>query len=137
VGPNHWPLPCEGDFWVVAVAKSGKTRHIPLNKEAYAILEKWYEQNSESILVFPSRNGERFDNIKSSWEKLLIDAKIQNFRFHDLRHHFASKLVMAAVDLNTVRELLGHADIQMTLRYAHLAPEYKARAVEKLIGLVA
>jgi site-specific recombinase XerD len=40
---------------------------------------------------------------------------------------------MAAVDLNTVRELLGHADIQMTLRYAHLAPEHKARAVEKLI----
>lgn len=115
------------------VAKSGKTRHIPLNKEAYDILEKWYQQRGENHLVFFGKNGERFNHIKKSWGNLLADAGIQHFRFHDLRHHFASKLVMAGVDLNTVRELLGHADIQMTLRYAHLAPEHKARAVEKLI----
>jgi integrase len=116
-----------------SVAKSGKTRHIPLSKEAWEVLHKWQQQCGENRLVFPGKNGERFIHIKKSWGGVLDDAEIIDFRFHDLRHHFASKLVMAGVDLNTVRELLGHADIQITLRYAHLAPEHKARAVEKLI----
>jgi site-specific recombinase XerD len=72
-------------------------------------------------------------DVNTSWGNVLVDAKIENFRWHDMRHHFASHLVMAGVDLNTVRELLGHADLKMTLRYAHLAPEHKAAAVAKLM----
>jgi integrase len=113
-------------------AKSGKTRHVPLNAEALATLAAWKAQGTGSGLVFPGDEGERLDNINSAWRKLCRDAGLVAFRFHDLRHSFASKLVMAGVDLNTVRELLGHGDIKMTLRYAHLAPEHKANAVAKL-----
>ncbi|WHZ20485.1 MAG: Phage integrase [Rhodanobacteraceae bacterium] len=110
-----------------ATAKSGKTRHIPLNAEALAVLKQWKRQQPEGRL-FP------FNSFKTAWGTLMKDASIENFRWHDLRHTFASNLVMAGVDLNTVRELLGHADLKMTLRYAHLAPEHKAAAVALLGG---
>ena len=117
-------------------AKSGKTRHLPINDEALEVLKFWRSQQPENtMLVFPSINGKPFDNVNRAWHAVLEDANINNFRWHDMRHHFASRLVMAGVDLNTVRELLGHADIKMTLRYAHLAPEHKAAAVAKLVRI--
>ena len=115
-------------------AKSGQTRHVPLNSEAVNVLRRWQAQTGATGgLVFPGRDGRRLDNIRSAWEGVIETAKIEAFRFHDLRHTFASRLVMAGVDLNTVRELLGHSDYKMTLRYAHLAPEHKAAAVAKLM----
>ena len=117
-----------------AKAKSGQTRHIPLNSEAVAVLKGWREQSAGDHLTFPSQDGKPFNNVRKSWDAVLTEAGISDFRWHDMRHTFASKLVMAGVDLNTVRELLGHSDIKMTLRYAHLAPEHKAAAVEKLNG---
>lgn len=108
-------------------AKSGKTRHVPLNSEALAVFKTYARQHQGK--------GELFGLtcVAKAWGRLMEAAKIEDFRFHDLRHTFASKLVMSGVDLNTVRELLGHGDIKMTLRYAHLAPEHKAAAVEKLV----
>jgi len=113
-------------------AKSGKTRHIPLNNIAFEALQNWQQNSGDKGYVFKAENETHIQDIKKGWEALLTRAEITDFRFHDLRHHFASKLVMASVDLNTVRELLGHKDLTMTLRYAHLAPEHKAAAVNLL-----
>lgn len=115
----------------VRKAKNKQTRYVSLNDEALETLKGW-RKRSRGELVFPGKGGRRLTNVQSSWEKLMRDAQIEDFRFHDMRHDFASKLVMAGVDLNTVRELLGHADIKMTLRYAHLAPHVKAEAVARL-----
>ncbi len=113
--------------------RKSHTRHIPLNKEGFQVLEKWRSIRPKTDkLVFPSKNGEKMDNVQTSWENLRKEAKIENFRWHDMRHHFASRLVMKGVPLNTVRELLGHTNLEMTLRYAHLAPEQKVRAVAML-----
>jgi integrase len=108
-----------------ATSKSQKTRHIPLNTEAVDVLTRWHKQHRKGA-VFPVLSQ------KKAWAALLTVAKISDFRLHDCRHHFASRLAMAGVDLNTIRELLGHSDIKMTLKYAHLAPEHKAAAVEML-----
>ena len=66
------------------------------------------------------------------FEPALADAKITGFSWHCLRHTFASRLVMAGVDLRTVQELLGHKAIAMTVRYSHLAPKHTLAAVERL-----
>ncbi len=114
-------------------AKSRKSRHIPLNEEAYTMLADWKLQcvNSQSN-IFTNKQGNRFSDVKKSWNLILKQAEITNFRWHDLRHNFASKLAMAGVNLNTIRELLGHSSYEMTLRYAHLSENHKAAAVALL-----
>ncbi len=115
------------------ITKNSSSRFLPLNDEGMHVIQRLYHKSAlKEGLVFPSKNNKPFNNIKRSWSSVLKNAQITQFRWHDLRHHFASKLVMAGVDLNTVRELLGHSDIKMTLRYSHLAPEHKVNAVRKI-----
>ncbi len=120
-------------------AKSGRTRYVPLNAEALQVFKEW-QNDATGDLVFPDPNtGEQMDSLKTAWGAIIkaaakSTATIADFRFHDLRHTFASKLIQRGVDLATVRELLGHSDFALTLRYAHLAPENTAAAVAKLVG---
>jgi integrase len=113
-------------------AKSGKVRHVPLNAEALTVLTRWKKQSSGEGPVFPGGAGARLTHINRSWARLVQDAQLEDFHFHDCRHHFASWLVMRGVDLYTVKELLGHSDFDMTQRYTHLSPEHKAAAVAML-----
>lgn len=108
-------------------SKTRQTRHIPLNAEAFRVLSQWREQCESSSRVFDVSTS-----FKTAWRKLLEPLGIVDFRWHDLRHHFASRLVQAGVPLNTVRDLLGHSSIAMTLRYAHLAPDQRCEAVALL-----
>jgi integrase len=120
----------------LATDKTEKDGSVNLNKMALDTLEKWRNQSAitdDDALIFPSPvTGKIMDNCNTAWEGLLKAANIKNFRWHDMRHDFASQLVMRGIDLNMVRELMGHADIKMTLRYAHLAPHNKLRAVNVL-----
>jgi integrase len=119
-----------------ANSKNEREYYVPMNDLAFETISRWKAQSKYTApgsLVFPSpQTGKVMDNCNTAWRHLLKRADIQNFRWHDMRHDFASQLVIAGVDLNTVRELMGHADMKMTLRYAHLAPENKLQAVKVL-----
>lgn len=108
-------------------SKNGSTRHIPLNKAALSALEHLRGQTQTTGFVCGGAPGPR------RWfEPAVAEAKIPSFSWHCLRHTFASRLVMAGVDIRTVQELLGHKTIGMTVRYAHLAPKHTLAAVERL-----
>jgi len=86
-----------------------------------------------SDYVFGNEQGRaKWTLYRKPFEKAVKDSGITDFREHDLRHCFASDLVMKGVDLKTVSELLGHASTSMTERYSHLSPAHKRAAVELL-----
>lgn len=113
-------------------SKHGEKRHIPLNDSALAAFLTAQQNSKPGRAIFWNRYGERLRTPRQWFEESMKAAKILNFRWHDLRHTFASRLVMAGVDLRTVQQLMGHKTISMTLRYAHLAPEHQLGAVQKL-----
>jgi integrase len=117
-----------------AAAKSGDSRRLPLNVEALTTLTAWKRQRepAQHALVFPGAGGKRLTRMDKSWATICKLGKLEDFRFHDCRHHFASMLVQKGTDLNTVRELLGHASLEMTLRYSHLRPDNLSAAVAQL-----
>ncbi len=115
-------------YITITETKNGEIRHVPLNqtmKKMIAGLPRI------SNFVFAKKDGSAYAWINRSWRNAKVKADI-NCRFHDLRHTYASHLVMNGVDLMTVKELLGHKTLAMIQRYAHLSGDHKQRAVEKL-----
>lgn len=113
--------------------KSGKRRIIPLNVEAREALlgrARFRAQYCPSApWVFAHKNGDQVKCMQNGFKAACRRAGITDFTVHDMRHTFASWLVSAGVPLLEVSELLGHSSIEMTLRYAHLAPDNYVKAV--------
>lgn len=118
-----------------SATKGKKARHIPMNSRLREALAEHVERlGFSSDLMFPTHYSTpaTFNHkfFGPNFAQLLKNAKIHDFRYHDLRHSFASWMVMRGVDLYTVSQLLGHYDTTMTQRYAHLAPDHNKAAVE-------
>jgi len=101
-------------------AKSGKTYYVPLNDQAHGALRMWREQSPGNGLVFPSPGDPEtpFNNCNTAWERVLRMAGIDHFRWHDMRHTFASQLASEGVSLQVIASALGHSTITLTQRYA-------------------
>ena len=115
----------------LAYTKNNERREIPISSLLYNTLKN-QRTRIDTNYVFHDKNGRPFKDIKKSFSSALVRAKIPDFVFHDLRHTFASHLVMAGVDIVTVQKLLGHKTLTMTLRYAHLANAHRINAIDKL-----
>ena len=113
--------------------KNGKLKTLPMNSSVRQVVEGLNAQRyGEYLFTWPWGQRIGRTTVYDAFQKACEAAAIENFRFHDLRHTAASYLVMEGVDLATVKEILGHREVEMTLRYSHLAPAHKARAMDKL-----
>ncbi|GBE08154.1 MAG TPA: site-specific integrase [Gammaproteobacteria bacterium] len=118
--------------------KTGRRRSIPLNSKAMSALEGRADFRArfcpDSPWVFCNKKGERIQSVKKSFATACSAAGIEDFRIHDMRHTCAAWLVSAGAALAEVRDLLGHASITMTERYAHLSPENVRNALSLIDG---
>jgi integrase len=111
--------------------KSNRLRVIPINQTLYEELQQ-LPRHLYSPYVFCNDKGDPFSDVRHAFQTACRRAGIAGFRFHDLRHTFASHLVMNGVNLRAAQHLLGHQDIRMTLRYSHLSQEHLQAAVGTL-----
>jgi integrase len=112
--------------------KNGDTRYVPLNAVARRAFQELRAESDGKGKVFIGERGSPLKKPRYWWDAAVEEAKLEDFHWHDLRHCFASALVMAGVDLRTVAQLLGHRTLQMVMRYAHLSQSHELAAVERL-----
>lgn len=116
--------------------KNNTPRHIPLIPDAWRALERQCAGKGQEDFVFTYTTGVKagrpLKNFEFTWHKAVKACNLGNFRFHDLRHTFASDLVMSGAAMTAVSELLGHSTLGMTQRYTHLSPDFRKAEMEKL-----
>ena len=120
---------------LIQKTKNGKPKTLPLNKVALDVLNRRLKVKSiKNDFVFFNRNGQKIpnSNLRLSFHRVMRKVGIKDFRWHDLRHTFATRLAQADVDLYKISKLLGHKDIKMTQRYSHHCPDSLRDGVEIL-----
>jgi integrase len=115
-------------------SKHGGMRHVPINSVAAKALTILSQNRNGSEYVCVGSDNRKGRDWERWFEQCVREAGIHDFRWHDLRHTFASRLAMAGVPLRTLAELLGHMTLAMVMRYAHLAPAHLRDAVERIAG---
>ncbi len=126
---------CRLGIITIPRSKHGERRYIPINSAAKIALEVLQRQTDGSGYVVPGAKAPRNKDPRRTFEAAVKESGILNFRYHDIRHTFASRLVMAGVDLRTVQELMGHKTVAMTIRYSHLAPSHQREAIKRLVSV--
>lgn len=123
----------ERDLSYFGRTKNRRLKTLPMNRAVREGIE-WLFKHRYGDYLFMWPWGDRLcrTTVHYAFKRACREAGVKKFRFHDLRHTAASYLVMGGVDLPTVKEILGHREIEMTLRYSHLAPAHKAKAVKRL-----
>ncbi len=111
--------------------KNNEKRTIPMNGELLKEIKK-IDRHPDSEFIFCKKDGKPYNSIKKSFSRVMKIAGIEDFRPHDLRHTFASHLVMSGCDIRTVQQLMGHKTITMTMRYSHLSETHLKNAVNRL-----
>ncbi len=122
-------------FILLDRTKNGERREVPLDDNVMEALRATPRRLDTPYVFAHPTTGKPYSTVKYCFAAACRAVGLTDFHFHDLRHTFASHLVMAGQDLTTVKELMGHKDIKMTLRYAHLAPAHKRKAVNVLNDL--
>ena len=111
----------------IVKSKNGEKRTIPISNTLFSLVKNMNIRDI-SGRIFPISGS----SLRQAFDKLVAKTNLENFRFHDLRHTFATRLVQNGVDLYKVKELLGHKTITMTMRYAHHYPESLRSSIEVL-----
>ena len=124
LGWEHLDL--KTDIIYILESKSGKPREIPISSKLKELLLQLGPQRHGSVFKMPAVT------LKRHFEQARSAAKIEDFRFHDLRHTFASHFVMSTGDLPALQKLLGHHSSAMTQRYAHLSTGHLRTGIQKL-----
>jgi integrase len=113
--------------------KNGESRYARLNSVALKALTELRKRGDGTGPVIRNLEGEPLAGPRYWFEKAIAEAGISDFHWHDLRHTFASRLTMAGVGLRATQDALGHKSIAMTVRYAHLDPDFLLNVVERLV----